>query len=527
MYEEQELLSGTRLGREAADRVTDCAGRYCERECERIALLNEPRITMLQAEGGILNEARIHIEDRLGAMSPPGDERTRKRRTVYYAVVAVLLTLAGVAFTIIGFGPFRLGRVGLLYCLGIGIVTPFAVDEFLKAWNAARLVKTLTVAVFLAAILGGGLLAAVRGDLLLQRTAEEPPVVVIDDGSAPKAESKPSFYEKSETHMRILMLLFAFAIDLGAGIAWYRAQAHYPATQSEYDVTQRELTRTRERLLEIVYEMTHLTNAPAAFAAEFWRDFYRGTLTQTVRQAITKGISLLIVGAALVWHSASAENHVNVVTAIDLSASQSVKGPEQKTPFERNIEGMGRLLGSLPAGSRVTILGITKNSIAVPAPILSARLTDDAGYFGERLAKARANLVSAWRSRVAHFTPDAHGTDIIGVLHLMSEIFSREPRTGRNVLVIFSDMRNVSPGLNLEARHLKSPSLMIDEITRTHQVADLAGVTVYVAGANGGRRSVEHWRAVQEFWMQYFAKAGAKCGGYSMLVEGTIAIELK
>ena len=41
--------------------------------------------------------------------------------------------------------------------------------------------------------------------------------------------------------------------------------------------------------------------------------------------------------------------------------------------------------------------------------------------------------------------------------------------------------------------------------------------TVYVAGANGGGNDIRRWKAVKDFWIGYFERAGARLGGYSIL----------
>src|SRR4029077_13670535 len=132
---------------------------------------------------------------------------------------AILLTGAAFFFSLIAVGPYRLARHGNLYCLGIALVTPFAVEEFLAAWHSERVLKAVVTVCFLAALAGGGLLAAIRGDLLSQQVQESAPAIVIDGENAAALQPQNSFYDSTHGSLRMLMLLLALAIDLGAGVA--------------------------------------------------------------------------------------------------------------------------------------------------------------------------------------------------------------------------------------------------------------------------------------------------------------------
>src|ERR1700691_6124842 len=81
------------------------------------------------------------------------------------------------------------------------------------------------------------------------------------------------------------------------------------------------------------------------------------------------------------------------------------------------------LLGSVPAGSTITVIRITENSFGQPYILLAATISDDPGYFGERLASARHQLVGAWQTRSMQIKPSAKNTDILGAALLASELF--------------------------------------------------------------------------------------------------------
>jgi hypothetical protein len=503
---------------DAVDHVSRCAEEYCAAECERIALANEPRANVLEIEGRDLTEKAARLEEQIHRMPrPAGDPRSRKRRVSFYWTMGILLIFAAFAFAVIGFGPYRLGLIGILYCLGIAVVTPYAVHEFLRAWESEVMLKAAAAIVFGAALLGGALLAVVRGDLLMRETAPAAPAAVIEDEEAPAADSHQSFFEATEIPLKLLLLLFAIAIDLGGGVAIHRARREASADDEAYRAAMEELAGIQARLAAAVSEVTALRNAPALVAAEFWRDFYRAMLTETGRRAVRRALSVLVLAFALGLEHGSAAERLNVAIALDLSASEGVKGSDGKTPFDKNVAAVARLFAAAREGSHITVIGITEDSMRDPTPILAADITNDRGAFGERLNMARAALVRAWRSGTARLEPNAAGTDILGALVLASGIFQSRPHADRSVLVILSDMRNSTATLNLEAPLAKPTVAVVKGLLDQGNVADLRGVTVYVVGANGGGRDVGEWQQVKDFWLAYFERAHAQCGGYAIL----------
>src|SRR4029077_21088225 len=166
--------------------------------------------------------------------------------------------------------------------------------------------------------------------------------------------------------------------------------------------------------------------------------FYRAMLTQTARHAATKLLVLTLCLLLLGSGRAFGQDRLNLVIAVDLTASQAVRGHEGKSQFIKNVQGVTRLLGSVPAGSRITVIGITENSFAQPYTLLIAEISDDQGYFGERLAVARQQLIGAWQKRSAQLAPSARSTDVFGALLVTSALFQEEPDRHRKVLVLYS-----------------------------------------------------------------------------------------
>lgn len=80
---------------------------------------------------------------------------------------------------------------------------------------------------------------------------------------------------------------------------------------------------------------------------------------------------ILITALVLVPHArAATAPPLNLVVAIDLTKSVAVKGTDGKTEFQKNVDGVTRLLAQVPANTHVTVLGITGHSFANPYPAL-------------------------------------------------------------------------------------------------------------------------------------------------------------
>jgi hypothetical protein len=106
---------------------------------------------------------------------------------------------------------------------------------------------------------------------------------------------------------------------------------------------------------------------------------------------------------------------------------------------------------------------------------------------------------------------------VLGSLLLAGQILDNE--TGEpKILVIFSDMRHHTRGLDLE-----SPSKIAawprSRISQEIFLADLKGVQVYALGIDGAGKDFAYWRELQQFWVAYFHEAEAQVAAYSVLRE--------
>ena len=212
---------------------------------------------------------------------------------------------------------------------------------------------------------------------------------------------------------------------------------------------------------------------------------------------------------------AAAQNHTTLVIAVDLTQSVAVRGPDGRSEFQKNIEGVTKQLALVPADSRVTVVGITDHSFTQPDILLSATIPADAGYFGERLSRARNQLVQGWSTRSAKLEPRYQQTDIIGALMLAGQLFDQDARTGQKILVIYSDMRHRTADLDLES--LQTVPRLEKTSTSNLVRADIHDVEVYAFGVDGAGKSMTYWLSLRGFWTVYFRSSGATLKSYAVL----------
>ena len=510
---------GGQLGCEGVEQVVGHVERFCQFEEQRIELVNKPGIVALRAKLTLLAEQERGLREHLRQAPPPGDVRARKRKARYSWAVAVALTIAGFFFSLMAFDPYRLGWKSYLYCLGIAIVTPYCVEKFLNIWGKEGLVKALASIAFVAAILSLTFLAVIRGDVLMQQVKEGAPAIVFEEDHPAESQPRSTFYDETLLLLRLVMTLLAVAMELAAGLALH--DAHRWSAESGVDPAQvsAELACVREEMISGLAELTALESEAAAFAARFWRDFYRAMLTHTARNALRKLLVVALAGLVLVPHQASAEERMNLVVLVDLSQSVAVPGNDGETECQKNLRAVGRLLAEVPAGSHVTVFGITDNSFAQPYVMLSAETSPDAGYFNERLSSARQQLVMAWQKRSEQVEPRFSHTDILGALLLASQVFRQLPEGRRNTLFIFSDMRQDTKDLNLDSALAWKRDAVLAEARRGGASADLENVDVYVLGVVSASSDFQRWSGLKTFWLNYFDIAGAHLKSYSALRE--------
>jgi hypothetical protein len=502
---------GQRLGLESTDATLAKVEAYCELEVQKIVLKNEPQIMALKQEGSLLIEEEHEIKDKLQGAPSPGSLRNRTWQAIYYWSVTALLCATGWLLLIYTFAPFRIGTIAILYCLGAAIVLPFLFELTFQSPSRAKAAESVGTVACIAGLASLMLFAWVRGDILIELLSSTPSVVIDDAEPTAPSPTQPDFYHETIKLLRLALILLAFSMEVGAGLALREAKRTQSEDAADWGKLRNRRGEIEARLLAIVPELRTLENEGQAFRAAFWAEFYKATLTHIARSAMGKFLAFgVILLALMVPGQLHATNGPTIVVAVDLSRSVGVKDAVGKTEFEKNIDAVTRVLVNAPEGARITIIGITDHSFTQPYILLSATVPDDPGYFGERLRGARAELVRVWRSRAARLTPSFPHTDIIGALFLASELLKDNSTPHEKLLFVFSDMQNDSRELNLE-RGTSSLSL------RTMPIANLVQVHVRIAGVDAPNRSITYCQDLQQFWTEYFEKAGAQLESYTTL----------
>ncbi|GEM_PF-3047268 len=519
-YEELHHVGGT-FGADGIGELIERAEAICIWERQRIELANEPQLVALKAQYNALLEEEKELKSRLARTAQVPGINVRKRRIAINWIVATVLIVSGFVLSLLTLEPFRLGLKGVVYSIGIAFVVPFLVERMLDHFPSTTLKRVLVAFACLVGLSSMVLLAAVRGNLLGEQVKQDQASSAVIEGEESQQNPKQNtFYEDTVPLLQLVMALLALTMEIGAGIAILEADRMSESVDGEYEMLKDRLREAQRNLGGLAEAILTFQNEAPMFVAKFWRDFYwsllKGAIKNAARRFAMPSMALLI----MIWLPGQvAAQNLNLVVAVDLSKSVDERGSDGKTAFAKNIAAIGHLLQSIPSGTHVTIIGITENSFSNPYLILRANLGSDEGYFGEKLARGRREIVRAWKARSLRLEPSCKHTDIFGALFLASELFSEDSSPSKRVLVIYSDMKQDTPEFELRSSAKFSTAQELNIVERKKFVAKLSGVQVYLSGANAPQDRFIVARQIQEFWKQYFAKAGANLRSYSAISE--------
>lgn len=507
---------GGQVGCEAADYALQRAQDFCDAEQQRIEAANQPKIMSLRAQGSFLENEERELKERIRRAPPPGDFRSRQRKSRFFWTMFIILWAVGVALAVLTLHPYRLGWASAFVCVGIALAAPFGLDRLLEHCEHPYLIKTITIVACTAVLTSIVMLARIRGAVLMQQIEASSPVVVLASDSRTSPEPQNDFFAETLPQLKNAMALLSLAMELLAGLALYEARRQGDDSGDDGGQLTIELGVVHDKMASLVNEIGKLQNEAAEFVGGFWRDYNRAMLKAVTRNALGKVAVLLLCMALSGARMAAAESRVHVVVGVDLSRSVSIADHNQAAEFQKNLGAIGNLLTRLPAGSKSTVIGITDDSFAQPDILLSAEISGDEGYFKERLASARRKVAGAWTQRAARLAPAFPRTDILGGLLVAGELFKQTPRA-RNILVIFSDMRQQTPALALESRGAIPADRLLAKVEQERLLAVLQGVEVYILGVDSAGKSVAYWTELRDFWTAYFRRAGADVKTYSVL----------
>lgn len=506
---------GMQIGTEAAEHGERHAAEFCSHERQRIEAANQPIIMALRAKIALLQDRDKDLTERIANALPPGEAKERKQKAFGHWAIAVLLSIASYIFAVLALEPYRLGWKAWLYCLGAAIVAPFLVDRVLQRYRSEKLIGVVESVACIAALASLMLFAVIRGDLLAQEVGNDTPAVVIEsDSPVPPPQTDNSFYKETLWLLRVIMAGLALAMEAGAGCAVHEAQ-RWGGASEEVTELRADQTDVRQQVIAAVEELRLKETEGQHHEEEFWRDFARSMLNGA--KATAQRYAALLLFSLVVFSSANARaaERLNIVVAVDLTASVDATGPDGKAEFDKNVGAVSRLLGVLPAGSKLTVIGITERSFSQPYILLSAELSPDPGYFRERLASGRSQLLKAWQEKSKHLALHSRETDLCGALIVASQLLPPDGR--KNLLVIYSDMRHYTKALDLEHPDMINAKRLLSRVEKDHLIPSLKGVDVYVLGVDAADRTIGYWQGLREFWTAYFEESGAVLKSYSLL----------
>ena len=510
---------GEELGQEAFEHAQIHGEDYCLRERQRIEVANEPATFALRARIALRQAEGDELEERIRNAPPEGDVRTRRNRARSYKTVAAILLVGIFLFTVMALQPFRIGRKVWGLVLAFAIATPFLCDEALEVWDTARHrlgYKVFITVICVAAIGGQILLGVVRGYVFQEQLTNNTAPVVIEGES--RTDTVPTFYHKATGCLMLALPLLSLAMELGAAWALWQARKWGAETGEDRNELRNKLYAVRHEQIDLAQELKMQEAMGKEFEHRFRRDFDRKISNRTRNGTLTMLTFVMLMG--LVFHPdrSFAADRLNLVMAVDLSGSvASAKGLDGTSELQRNLAAVSSILATAPAGSNITVIGITDQSFSQPLVLLSGRINSDEGYFKERIRVARLQLVAAWKKRCGSLPAPSPRTDVLGVLIVSSQVLRPVPGW-RNVLVLFSDMRDTG-AVNLN-RTLKVPvGPVLRQVEQHMLVADLKGVDVYVLGIDAAKKEPAYWDSLHQFWTEYFKKSGANLQAFSMMRE--------
>jgi hypothetical protein len=501
------------IGKAAAERSFDHGEKIMTHEKRRRELVNDGEIIECRARLQILAEERCCLRALLRHHAD-GDLNSAARRQ-YCICAAAILILAGLSFSHLALEPFGLGWQAWPVAVALAIMCAILGDYLFEHFGSLRFVGTVVAVGFCAGLAGVVSLAHLRADVL---TLYLKAAVSTGSIGGIQAADATHFYESSVPRLRALFSLYAVATEIAASLLVWEIRRTPSVPTSTMANAKERLTIIEPEMAHLASEIVFLQNEPAIFEAEFLRDFYRGLGDTSARRGVRpfgRLAAAAVIGAAL---ARIAHGQPTVVVIPDFTRStvmaQSAVG---KNEYERNIDATASVLCRLPVGTRFHVVGITEKSFSNPLVLLSGQIPTNAGPLTllNRIDIARSGLAAEFKASAKTIRVNARKSDVIGAVFIASEML-RDAQEKR-VLVIFSDMRQSAPPLDIERPMVVSTPASLRLVESRHLIADLRGVDVWILGVDAAGKSVEYIRTLRQFWIEYFRKAGATLRSFSML----------
>jgi hypothetical protein len=199
----------------------------------------------------------------------------------------------------------------------------------------------------------------------------------------------------------------------------------------------------------------------------------------------------------------------SIVAFCDLTKSVPVD------EFQSNINAVTQLIQRLSSKDRLLILGIT-DRFGNPVILLDQTMPLENGYLNLGLQAAREQLSDKWGKMSKELLARRiyERTDLIGSLFLLQYLAGLPP--GNTFIVVFSDLRQSTPELDLESVSQISTTKEIERLKRAKSIPYLKGYKVYLLGVDPNGKSPKYFASLKDFWINYFKEAGAEVRAFAI-----------
>lgn len=469
------------------------------------------KIEKFKILGARLNEKRKKIAEEYGQLlmnRPLAAHKANFRQGIYFFVIFLAILACEFALLRWCFAPYDFRVEGYILSLTLTLAASTALEFYLRylqnrdpeGYAKHRLsLVFVSVVLFVASVL---LLSFNRASLMSASKKAE--------GLESQVETATRFYSHS-AFLYIAIVLAALAVILLSGILLQEALSRFTVSGPVLRLN-RLISRLENGITAAISKIKEMEAFPQKATAEFERGRFFGPRPPV--HPLLSPLGVLIITLAIVLAIAvfaSGEELQPSSTMLLLDMSGSAKGADylEKTEFQKNALYVDEIIKKLEPGERFLILGITEKSFERPLIILDRTLSREIGYFSEKVAKDKLNIMNEWKK--INVQANAKATDIFGALQLATLLF--DGVTGPKKLILMSDMRNT---VNLD---LETPQLITDKIfpetERKGLIAELSTVQVWVIGVSTIDKSFSFWNSLRLFWTKYFEKAGAHLMAFS------------
>jgi hypothetical protein len=385
------------------------------------------------------------------------------------------------------------------------------------------LLTFVAASILLASMGTSAFLGKVRAERVRMETTEVSQAVILEGKQVQVSEQTSAVEKFYGKVMPLLCLLFPLAsilLDLSSGLL-----LHVGFDKVSTSGVCLKLLRERERLNERKVKETFLRDSVGQRKEreslekedcnrKQEEDSIRRSTPEYKAKRIAVALIIFMLGlAALLVFATAAWS--DTVVGIDLSLSGKNPGVSGRDPLGMNVKAAGEIIQTIGPGETFRVLGITAKSRADPFQIMSARLSENPGHFGERLARERAVVRASWLKTSEKLQLFAKETDIIGFLFLAGELLEGSEQ---KAVYVLSDGKNCTRELDIE-KAPESEAEFLEKLNRLEDFPDLQGARVFFLGAGGPGTSTIHLKALELFWKGFVEKSGGTLERFSTMRE--------